>query len=110
MNEQKEKKLRDTLSSIGKYSSFVAKSISLGFLAGTVALAITFPGESIKVPGGSNLSQIAGQHGTTWQKLEKRNKLGNPDYIQEGQDLIIYPKGSFGFLQKAYDTVDKYWF
>ena len=109
--EQKEKKnLRETLSSIEKYGSATAKFMSIGILLGTIALSSTFPGESIKMPRNSNLIEISKQHGTTWQRLGKRNNLENPDYVQAGQNLIIYDKGPFGFFQKAYDTIDKYWF
>ncbi len=110
MEQKESKNIKDILNSIGESSSFVAKTMCLAMLTGITALAITFPGESIKVGKNSTLSGIAQEYETTWPRLEKRNKLENPNYIQAGQDLIIYPEGSFGFFQKAYDIIDKYWF
>lgn len=107
-NTEKKRTLKGILNSIGEAGEVVAEFMAIGMLVGTIALSVTFPGESIKVPKGSNLSQIAQQYRTTWQRLEKRNKLENPDYIQEGQELIIYDQGPFGFFQEIYDRVNKY--
>ena len=109
IEEQKEKTLGDILSSIGKSSSLVAKTISLVILTGIAALAITYPGESIKIPKGSTLSHIAKQYGTTEKRLGRVNKIINPDCIIAGQYLDIYPEGSFGFWQMVYDRIDN-WF
>jgi hypothetical protein len=104
----KEKKdLKNTLSSIGNSGLKIATGI---IFLGTIGLTFAFPGESINVSKGANLSGIAQQYGTTWQRLQKRNKLENPDYIQAGQNLIIYDKGPVGLLQTAYDIVDKHIF
>ena len=82
---------------------------SVAVLTGAIViLTATFPGESIKVPRNSTLSQIAAQYGISQSKLEKRNKLENPNYIQEGRDLILYNKGVSGVFQKVSDAVDKY--
>ena len=109
--EQKEKKnLREILKPIYKVGSVVSKGLSIALLIGGLALTVTFQGESIKVPKNSNLSQIAAQYDITQSKLEKRNKLENSDYIQAGQDLILYNKGAKGIFQKVSDTLDKYWF
>ena len=79
-------------------------------VATTIAFASTFPGEYEKVREDSNLWEIAKQHGTTWQKLEKRNNLENPDYIKAGENLIVYHQGPRGLLEVMIDIGNKYWF
>ena len=77
----------------------------------TLAFASGFPGESIKVPKGSTLSQISVEHGISQEELLKRNrKIKNPNYIQEGQDLTLYDEGAVGLCQTAWDILDKYVF
>ena len=108
--EEKKKTLSKTFDSIKECGLKVGTALSIAGIITTMAFASTFPGESIKVPKNSTLSQIAQQSGTTWQRLEKRNNLENPDYIQEGQKLVLYHDGGRGLFQKMYDTIDKYWF
>jgi len=98
------KSLKNVLNSIGKPVSNIATGII--FLS-TIGLTFAFPGESIKVPKNSTLSELALQYKVTQQQLENRNKKNiiNPDYIQAGQDLIIYNKGPVGLCQTAYDIL-----
>jgi nucleoid-associated protein YgaU len=43
------------------------------------------------VQSGDNLSKIAAQYGTTWQKIfeANRDKISDPDLIHPGQELVI---------------------
>jgi len=105
--QTEKKSLRNTLSSI--YDSGLKIATGIIFL-GAVGLSFALPGKSIRIPEDSTLSGIAQQYETTWPRLAKRNKLENPDYIQAGQDLIIYNKGPIGLCQEMWDIVDKYIF
>ncbi len=110
-NKPKEKKtLRGFLNSAGEVGSTLCNVLFPGVILGTALLMATFSGESIKVPKGSNLWEIAKQYGTTCERLVRRNKdIENPDYVQAGQDLIIYNDGASGFFQKIVDTFDKHY-
>ena len=109
IEQKKSRNLMNILSPLGKSGSVVSQIFSVAVLTGAIViLTATFPGESIKVPRNSTLSQIAAQYGISQSKLEKRNKLENPNYIQEGRDLILYNKGVSGVFQKVSDAVDKY--
>ncbi len=110
MKQKGRKSIGNILSSIGESGSVLAEITGVAaVVVMTIASISSFPGESIKIPKDATVSQIAAQHGTSQERLGKINKLEDPNYIQAGKDLILYPKGSFGFFQKAYDTVDN-WF
>ncbi len=109
MKQKERKNIGNILNYIGKTSSFVAKSICLIGLTGVVLLAITYRGESIKIPKGATLSQLAEQYETSQQRLIEVNELEDPDYIQTGQDLIIYNRSPLGFRQMVYDRINN-WF
>ena len=64
-NKKTNRTVKDVLGFIGKTSSFVATSISLIGLTGAALLAITYSGESIKIPKGATLSQLAEQYETS---------------------------------------------
>ncbi len=49
-------------------------------------------GNTIRVPRGATLSELAQQNGTSVSALVAANKLPNPDHIRAGQSLVI-PSG-----------------
>lgn len=104
------KKFNQEIKDKPSFKKIAKIALPLVFASTLVGLVATFPGEVIEVKKGSTLFKIAQQYGTTWQKLEKRNNLKDPDYIRAGEELIIYNDNARGFFQMIGDLARKYWF
>lgn len=65
------------------------KIATLGALAAAFIAVPAAPAFAYDVQPGDTLSDIAQQHGTTWQDLASHNRLHDPDRIFPGQDIAL---------------------
>ena len=90
-----------------KVKKNLKRTLRATVLIGGVGIALTgpFPGESIKVPKDSTVSEISVKYRVPQQRIVRVNDLENPDYVQEGQDLILRRKGTIGYFQNIFDRL-----